>query len=213
MHVLDLSTDLDSVEERLRDVGEQLGVENFEDGDQIIDLESINNFVKEMTEQEISIIIDGATLEVILENEGLSRLFFLIAIAAKSVICCRVSPKQKSKVVQLAKKNGTWVTLSIGDGANDVPMIQDSPLSVEIKPTMFKGKLNPTTKEQSHFFMPCNPAASSLYRDLKEWLEPTTDLFHTLGCRNHPCDFETMKSTIGHFHKVPVQKCLKTVIF
>jgi len=38
-------------------------------------------------------------------------------------VCCRVSPKQKAEVVGLAKNNGSWITLSIGDGANDVPMI------------------------------------------------------------------------------------------
>lgn len=133
MHVLDLSTDLDSVEERLKDVGEQLGVENFEDANMVIDLDKISNFVKEMTDQDLSIIIDGATLEVVLGDPELARLFFLISVAAKSVVCCRVSPKQKSKVVQLANRNGNWVTLSIGDGANDVPMIMEANIGVGIQ--------------------------------------------------------------------------------
>jgi phospholipid-transporting ATPase len=133
MHILDLSTDPDSVEERLKDVGEQLGVENFEDPNSGIDLEKINDFVKEMTEQDLSIIVDGSTLEVILADEDLSKLFFLISVAAKSVVCCRVSPKQKAKVVQLTRKNGKWVTLSIGDGANDVPMIMEANIGVGIQ--------------------------------------------------------------------------------
>ena len=86
-----------------------------------------------MTEQDLSIIVDGSTLEVILEDEDLSKLFFLISVAARSVVCCRVSPKQKAKVVQLARKNGKWVTLSIGDGANDVPMIMEANIGVGIQ--------------------------------------------------------------------------------
>jgi P-type E1-E2 ATPase len=49
------------------------------------------------------------------------------------VICCRVSPKQKADVVGLAKKSGKWITLSIGDGANDVPMIMEAHIGVGIR--------------------------------------------------------------------------------
>lgn len=42
----------------------------------------------------------------------------------KSVICCRVTPLQKAQVVELVKKYKEAVTLAIGDGANDVPMIK-----------------------------------------------------------------------------------------
>jgi P-type E1-E2 ATPase len=44
-----------------------------------------------------------------------------------------VSPKQKSDVVKMAKNNGTWVTLAVGDGANDVPMIMEAHIGVGIK--------------------------------------------------------------------------------
>jgi phospholipid-transporting ATPase len=42
----------------------------------------------------------------------------------KAVICCRVSPLQKALVVKLVKKNTQSILLAIGDGANDVSMIQ-----------------------------------------------------------------------------------------
>eukprot|EP00762_Andalucia_godoyi_P000403 ANDGO_03252.mRNA.1 Phospholipid-transporting ATPase 3 len=60
-------------------------------------------------------------------------LFLKVSAYCKSVICCRVSPLQKSLVVQLVKDNvkGT-VTLAIGDGANDVPMIQAAHVGVGI---------------------------------------------------------------------------------
>jgi P-type E1-E2 ATPase len=44
-----------------------------------------------------------------------------------------VSPKQKADVVQLAKKNGPWITISIGDGANDVPMIMEAHIGVGVR--------------------------------------------------------------------------------
>lgn len=46
------------------------------------------------------------------------------ASLCKAVICCRVTPLQKKKVVDLVKKNKDAVTLAIGDGANDVGMIK-----------------------------------------------------------------------------------------
>ena len=41
-----------------------------------------------------------------------------------AVICCRVTPLQKARVVELVKRYKKAVTLSIGDGANDVSMIK-----------------------------------------------------------------------------------------
>ena len=41
------------------------------------------------------------------------------------MVCCRVSPKQKALVTALVKSTGV-ITLGIGDGANDVSMIQEA---------------------------------------------------------------------------------------
>jgi len=40
------------------------------------------------------------------------------------VICCRVSPLQKALIVKLVKDGLGAICLAIGDGANDVSMIQ-----------------------------------------------------------------------------------------
>jgi phospholipid-translocating ATPase len=48
----------------------------------------------------------------------------------EGVICCRVSPLQKALVVRLVKDGLKAMTLAIGDGANDVSMIQVSRLSM-----------------------------------------------------------------------------------
>ena len=41
----------------------------------------------------------------------------------ESIVCCRVTPKQKADVVRLIKDRLNKITLAIGDGANDVNMI------------------------------------------------------------------------------------------
>lgn len=49
-----------------------------------------------------------------------------LAIQCEGVICCRVSPLQKAFIVKLVKEGLGAMTLAIGDGANDVSMIQVS---------------------------------------------------------------------------------------
>ena len=56
-----------------------------------------------------------------------------IAKDATNVICCRVSPSQKSKLVLMMKRfYRSAVTLDIGDGGNDVPMIMEAHIGVGI---------------------------------------------------------------------------------
>ena len=50
----------------------------------------------------------------------------------QSVICCRVSPIQKAEVVQLVQEFKKSISLAIGDGANDVAMIQKADVGVGI---------------------------------------------------------------------------------
>jgi magnesium-transporting ATPase (P-type) len=90
------------------------------------------NFIKGSINKKMFIIIDGKNLTHILSNESLKRKFFRIGLLCTSVICSRVSPSQKSEVVKLAQENGHWITLSIGDGANDVPMIMTANIGIGI---------------------------------------------------------------------------------
>ncbi|OBA23478.1 phospholipid-translocating P-type ATPase [Metschnikowia bicuspidata var. bicuspidata NRRL YB-4993] len=80
-----------------------------------------------------ALIIDGAALTLVFnENEALRQKFLLLGKQCKSVICCRVSPSQKAEVVQVVKNNLQVMTLAIGDGANDVAMIQAANVGVGI---------------------------------------------------------------------------------
>uniref|UniRef100_A0A3B4XZR1 ATPase phospholipid transporting 8B3 n=1 Tax=Seriola lalandi dorsalis TaxID=1841481 RepID=A0A3B4XZR1_SERLL len=50
--------------------------------------------------------------------------FMSLAEQCQSVLCCRVTPGQKADIVTLVRKHTSSVTMSIGDGANDVNMIK-----------------------------------------------------------------------------------------
>ncbi|KAM6501949.1 calcium transporting ATPase [Amanita muscaria] len=81
--------------------------------------------------EDLALIIDGKSLGFALEKE-ISKTFLELAIMCKAVICCRVSPLQKALVVKLVKKNQKAILLAIGDGANDVSMIQAAHVGVGI---------------------------------------------------------------------------------
>ena len=78
-----------------------------------------------------AIVINGTSLVLALLPD-LSKLFLKLALLCDSCICCRVSPLQKSEVVSLVRRNIPVVTLAIGDGANDVAMIQEAHIGIGI---------------------------------------------------------------------------------
>ncbi|KAF1916827.1 hypothetical protein BDU57DRAFT_246243 [Ampelomyces quisqualis] len=78
-----------------------------------------------------AIIIDGDTLKLALD-ETVKRKFLLLCRRCRSVLCCRVSPSQKAAVVNMVKTGLDCLTLAIGDGANDVAMIQEAHVGVGI---------------------------------------------------------------------------------
>ncbi|XP_031443145.1 phospholipid-transporting ATPase IA isoform X4 [Clupea harengus] len=82
-------------------------------------------------ENDFALIIDGKTLKYAL-TFGARQYFLDLALSCKAVICCRVSPLQKSEVVEMVKKQVRVITLAIGDGANDVGMIQTAHVGVGI---------------------------------------------------------------------------------
>ncbi|KAK5287918.1 drs2 neo1 protein [Exophiala xenobiotica] len=79
------------------------------------------------------LVVDGQTLTIIEADRASKALFTDLAIRADSVICCRASPSQKASLVKTirTKVKGS-VTLAIGDGANDIAMIQEAHLGIGI---------------------------------------------------------------------------------
>ncbi|KAG0193037.1 hypothetical protein DFQ28_006778 [Apophysomyces sp. BC1034] len=78
-----------------------------------------------------ALVIDGTTLKYAL-SKNYKDMLLQIATQCSSVICCRVSPKQKAQMVTLVKKTLRVMTLAIGDGANDVSMIQEANVGIGI---------------------------------------------------------------------------------
>ncbi|PWN45004.1 phospholipid-translocating P-type ATPase [Ceraceosorus guamensis] len=79
-----------------------------------------------------ALVIDGAALGHALSEEFSKELLLKLSTQCKAVICCRVSPLQKALIVRLVKDGLKVMTLAIGDGANDVSMIQAAHVGVGI---------------------------------------------------------------------------------
>ncbi|XP_044473474.1 phospholipid-transporting ATPase 1-like isoform X2 [Mangifera indica] len=86
---------------------------------------------KEEVNASLALIIDGNSLVYILEKNWETDLFD-IATSCRVVLCCRVAPLQKAGIVDLIKSRTDDMTLAIGDGANDVSMIQMADVGVGI---------------------------------------------------------------------------------
>jgi len=100
-------------------------------------LAQLNKAIEEIQENERvgvvthnALIIDGRALSLALLKPQ-RAVFLALGLRCQSVICCRVSPLQKAQVTCMAKDSGI-VTLAIGDGANDVGMIQAAHIGVGI---------------------------------------------------------------------------------
>lgn len=79
----------------------------------------------------LGVVIEGDSISHCLDQD-LKDLFWNIVKNSKSVVCCRCSPKQKAEVVGFVKKKSNEVTLAIGDGGNDIPMIKIANIGVGI---------------------------------------------------------------------------------
>ncbi|KAJ0065247.1 hypothetical protein NL108_006602, partial [Boleophthalmus pectinirostris] len=79
----------------------------------------------------LGLVIDGRTLAYALDR-SLEDKFLAVARSCRSVLCCRSTPLQKSMVVKLVRNKLKVMTLAIGDGANDVSMIQVADVGVGI---------------------------------------------------------------------------------
>ena len=93
-----------------------------------------NGFLQKNQEfLKFGILVDEKALFTITNNEEIANIFLDVAKDAVAVICCRVSPLQKSQVVKLMKNyDKKKITLAIGDGGNDVSMIMEAHIGIGI---------------------------------------------------------------------------------
>ena len=84
------------------------------------------------TGKELALVADSFALEGV-ENFGMGERLIALGESCKSVVCARVTPDQKGMIVRLSQNTTrNPVTLAIGDGANDVNMIQKAHIGVGI---------------------------------------------------------------------------------
>ncbi|CAI7624889.1 unnamed protein product [Penicillium pancosmium] len=94
-------------------------------------LEAVKTQANSGDVEPLALVIDGKSLTYALEKD-MEKLFLDLAVTCKAVVCCRVSPLQKALVVKLVKRHLKSLLLAIGDGANDVSMIQAAHVGVGI---------------------------------------------------------------------------------
>ncbi|XP_057668206.1 phospholipid-transporting ATPase VD isoform X2 [Diorhabda carinulata] len=80
-----------------------------------------------------ALAVDGKTLTFILDRRAnLTKPFLKLTTYCNSVLCCRATPLQKAYIVRVVKEEFKKRTLAIGDGANDVSMIQTADVGIGI---------------------------------------------------------------------------------
>ncbi|XP_064615667.1 phospholipid-transporting ATPase IF-like [Liolophura sinensis] len=89
------------------------------------------SLISRLPSSQYALIIDGASLNHTIFHH--SNALRNLAQKCVAVLCCRMSPIQKAEVVRLVKTStSNPVTAAIGDGANDVSMIQEAHVGLGI---------------------------------------------------------------------------------
>lgn len=88
-------------------------------------------FVDEKLKKKWGLVVDGPSLNYVLDKENLNY-FIELTQYCSSVLCCRMSPLQKAAVVKAIMSKLNALTMAVGDGANDVTMIQAAHVGIGI---------------------------------------------------------------------------------
>ncbi|PFH56082.1 hypothetical protein XA68_17086 [Ophiocordyceps unilateralis] len=82
-------------------------------------------------------VLDGRTLSALVDgdwsDEATQKQFSELVSRVDSIICCRAAPSQKAALVETVRRHQQEsMTLAIGDGANDIGMIQAAHIGIGI---------------------------------------------------------------------------------
>ncbi|XP_034937307.1 probable phospholipid-transporting ATPase IF isoform X2 [Chelonus insularis] len=96
-----------------------------------ITLTSFERKMKLEPYKQYGLIIDGTSIAI--AYKSFPELLRIVTMNCDAVVCCRMSPLQKSEIVQLIKNaKKRPLTAAIGDGGNDVSMIQEAHVGIGI---------------------------------------------------------------------------------
>jgi phospholipid-translocating ATPase len=84
------------------------------------------------TESDRVLVIDGMSIQLYLEDRELCEYFFKVACGLSAVVCCRCTPQQKAEVARMIQRYSKKRVACIGDGGNDVSMIQAANVGIGI---------------------------------------------------------------------------------
>ena len=104
------------------------------------DIVSSLQFYDNMTGEEgstatFALVVSGAVFSLIfsdLFSETDKSLFEKVVKRCRTLICCRLSPIQKAQITDFVRVNLGKIALAIGDGGNDVSMIQAANIGIGI---------------------------------------------------------------------------------
>ena len=77
-----------------------------------------------------TLILESSAISLCMSDGENQEIFWYLIQRSRSLICCRCSPLQKSQIVSFIKKHTNEITLSIGDGENDVNMIKTAHIGI-----------------------------------------------------------------------------------
>ena len=96
-----------------------------------IKIEEKLKYLKEILPDSTTLVVDGESIEIILTS--LRPLFIDAINSCNSILFCRCTPKQKSKIVKTFKKYFFKKVLAIGDGGNDVSMLKVADIGIGLE--------------------------------------------------------------------------------
>jgi len=116
---ISISTGLKTVSQEMFEIKEVKG-----------DLELVNKINDFSNRMNTVLLIDGTSLTKALENH--QKIFFEAAVRAPAVVCARCLPTQKAIITEMVKKFSKKRVACVGDGGNDVGMIQSADVGIGI---------------------------------------------------------------------------------
>lgn len=82
---------------------------------------------------EYATILSGESFFKIQQSERLTDCFMELALTSRVLIACRLSPMQKAEIIKLLKEyQPKKITLAIGDGVNDISMLNEADIGVSV---------------------------------------------------------------------------------
>ena len=114
-------------------INSQSDNQSEKNSNKLFNFEMFYDLIERQNLEPFSIIIEAPILNGLFKDEEMTRKFLKIAYYSNTVICCRVSPSQKSQIIQKMKNfDKNIITLAVGDGSNDVSMIMEADIGIGI---------------------------------------------------------------------------------